>query len=48
MRLDNSQQPVWCPVKKLDTPSTLEVIQVQMLSQYSTDATRFWWHLYGS
>ena len=28
--------------------STLEVTQGQILSQSLTDATRFWWHLYGS
>ena len=28
--------------------STLEVTQGQILSQSPTDATRFWWHLYGS
>jgi len=27
---------------------TLEVTQGQILSQSPTDATRFWWHLYGS
>jgi len=27
---------------------TLEVTQGQILSQYPTYATRFWWHLYGS
>jgi len=31
----------------LHTP-TLEVTQGQILSQSPTDATRFWWHLYGS
>ena len=28
--------------------STLKVTQGQILSQSPTDATRFWWHLYGS
>jgi len=28
--------------------ATLEVTQGQILSQSPTDATRFWWHLYGS
>ena len=28
--------------------STLEATQWQILSQYPTDATRFWWNLYGS
>ena len=28
--------------------STLEVSHGQILSQSPTDATRFWWHLYGS
>ena len=28
--------------------STLETTQGQILSQAPTDATRFWWHLYGS
>ena len=27
---------------------TLEATQGQILSQAATDATRFWWHLYGS
>ena len=27
---------------------TLEVTQGQILTQSPTDATRFWWHLYGS
>ena len=29
-------------------PATLEATQGQILSQSPTDATRFWWHLYGS
>ena len=29
-------------------PPTQEATQGQILSQYPTDATRFWWHLYGS
>jgi len=29
-------------------PPTLEATQGQILSQSPTDATRFWWHLYGS
>jgi len=28
--------------------ATLEATQGQILSQSHTDATRFWWHLYGS
>ena len=28
--------------------ATLEATQGQILSQSLTDATRFWWHLYGS
>ena len=28
--------------------TTLEETQGQILSQSPTDATRFWWHLYGS
>ena len=28
--------------------STLEATQGQILIQSPTDATRFWWHLYGS
>jgi len=28
--------------------STLEATQGQILSQSPTDASRFWWHLYGS
>jgi len=28
--------------------TTLQATQEQILSQYPTDATRFWWHLYGS
>ena len=28
--------------------STLEETQGQILSQSPTDATRFWWHFYGS
>jgi len=31
-----------------DKVSTLEATQGQILSQSSADATRFWWHLYGS
>jgi len=31
----------------LRTLSTLEATQGQILSQSPTDATRFWWHLYG-
>ena len=34
---------VTCPLH-----TTLEVTQGQILSQSPTDATRFWWHLYGS
>ena len=30
------------------TISTLEATQGQILSQSPTDATQFWWHLYGS
>ena len=29
-------------------PSTLEATQGKIFSQSPTDATRFWWHLYGS
>jgi len=29
-------------------PATLEATQGQILSQSSTYATRFWWHLHGS
>jgi len=28
--------------------ATLEATQGQILSQSPTDATRFWWHMYGS
>ena len=28
--------------------TTLEATHGQILSQFPTDATRFWWHLYGS
>ena len=28
-------------------PATLEATQGQILSQSPTDASRFWWHLYG-
>ena len=28
--------------------STLEATQGKILSQSPTDATRFWWHLFGS
>ena len=33
---------------KVPPRPTLEVTQGQILSQSPTDATRFWWHLYGS
>ena len=32
----------------LGLTTTLEATQGQILSQSPTDATRFWWHLYGS
>ena len=31
-----------------DALTTLEVTQGQILSQFPTDAARFWWHSYGS
>ena len=31
-----------------DELATLEATQWQILSQSPTDATRFWWHLYGT
>ena len=31
-----------------DLQTTLQVTQGQILSQYPTDATGFWWHLYWS
>ena len=34
--------------RQVTRPSTLEVTQGQILSQYPTDATRFRWHLNGS
>ena len=36
------QQALW------NDYTTLEATQGQSLSQFPTDATRFWWHLYGS
>ena len=36
------------PSKSAGESATLDVPQGQILSQYPTDATRFWWHLYGS
>ena len=35
-------------VEFANTVPTLEASQRQILSQSPTDATRFWWHLYGS
>jgi len=33
---------------KVGEPVSLEATQGQILTQSPTDATRFWWHLYGS
>ena len=41
-------EPVLLLMAATAAPPTLEVTQGQMLSQSPTDATRFWWHLYGS
>ena len=35
------------PIRGPALTTTLEVTQRQILSQYPTHATRFWWHLYG-
>ena len=40
--------PCLPPLPHSDWRPTLEATQGQILSQSPTDATRFWWHLYGS
>jgi len=45
-------QMVRCPSRgrrgRVRFAAALEATQGQILSQFPTDATRFWWHLYGS
>ena len=41
-------QKTCLPLNEVSPKPTLEATQGYILSQSPTDATRFWWHLYGS